>query len=151
MYTHCLVSINVQARVDESQGVQLVPRGEIQFYTFATYTLLCQMPFCQAAPLLPSATQQQNVVEYWWEGSTSTAVPPTSTSDVTGQHNKRRGTIFGALPYLGWVGENMFRNIWFPLKLLAENRLITYFYLVYILIPTIHSVLFIIFKSEFLK
>ena len=101
MYTHCLVSINVQARVDESQGVQLVPRGEIQFYTFATYTLLCQMPFCQAAPLLPSATQQQNVVEYWWEGSTSTAIPPTSTSDVTGQHNKRRGTIFGAAPIFG--------------------------------------------------
>jgi len=34
--------------------------------------------------LLPSVIQQQHVMEYWWEGSTSTAIPPTSTSDVVG-------------------------------------------------------------------
>jgi len=39
---------------------------------------------CQTAPLLPSATQQQNAMEYWWEGSTSTAIPQTFTSDVVG-------------------------------------------------------------------
>jgi len=31
---------------------------------------------------------------YWWEGSTSTAIPPTSTS--VGQHNKIAGSTFGA-------------------------------------------------------
>ena len=47
-----------------------------------------QMPFCQTAPLLPSVTEQQNAVEYWWEGSTSTAIPPISASGFVGQHNE---------------------------------------------------------------
>jgi len=42
----------------------------------------CQTPFCQIAPLLPSVAWQQNVGEYWWEGSTSTAKPPTSATDM---------------------------------------------------------------------
>ena len=54
------------------------------------------MPFCQIAPLLPSATQQQNVMGYWWEGSTSIATPPTSASDVVGQHHKIGGITFRA-------------------------------------------------------
>jgi len=29
--------------------------------------------------------QQQNVTEYWWEDSASTAVPATSTCDVVGK------------------------------------------------------------------
>jgi len=51
---------------------------------------LCQMPFFQTAPPLPSVTQQENVMKYSWEGSISAALPPTSTSDVVSQHNKRR-------------------------------------------------------------
>jgi len=35
-------------------------------------------------------------MEYWQEGSTSTATPPTFTSEVMGQHNKIGGIIFGA-------------------------------------------------------
>jgi len=54
------------------------------------------MPFCQTAPLLPSVTRQQNVKEYWWEGSSPTAMPPTSASDAMGQHNKTGGITFGA-------------------------------------------------------
>jgi len=56
--------------------------GGIQWHTFVPYALPCQMPFCQASPLLPSVTWQQNAMGYWWEGSASTAIPPTSTSDV---------------------------------------------------------------------
>jgi len=41
-------------------------------------------------------TQQHNVVEYWWEGSTSTAIPPKSASDVMGQQNTIGGITFGA-------------------------------------------------------
>ena len=62
--------------------------GGIQFHTFASYVLPCQMPFCQTAPLLPSVKQEQNVMEYCWEGSAPTPIPPTSASDVVGQHNK---------------------------------------------------------------
>ena len=51
---------------------------------------------CQTTPLLPSVTQQQqNVMEYWWEGSTST-VTPTSASDIICQHNNVEGTAFRA-------------------------------------------------------
>ena len=55
-----------------------------EWHTFTSHALPCQMPFGQTAPLLPSVTQQQNITEYWWEGSASTAIPPTSV----GQHNK---------------------------------------------------------------
>jgi len=35
-------------------------------------------------------------MEYWWEGSTSTAISPTSASGIVGQHNKIGGITFGA-------------------------------------------------------
>jgi len=35
-------------------------------------------------------------MEYWREGSASVRIPPTSTSDVVGQHNKIGGITFGA-------------------------------------------------------
>ena len=40
---------------------------------------------CTSVAICHRAT---NVTEHWWEGSTSPAIPPTSTSDVVGQHNK---------------------------------------------------------------
>jgi len=54
------------------------------------------MPFGQAALLLPSVTWQQNVMECRWEGSASTAILPTATCDVRGQHHKLGGITFGA-------------------------------------------------------
>jgi len=54
------------------------------------------MPFYKTAPLLPSVARQQNVMEYWWEGSASTDIPPSSTFDVMGQHNKTGGITFRA-------------------------------------------------------
>ncbi len=33
-------------------------------------------------------------MEYWWEGSASTAIPP--PSDIMGQYNKIEGITFGA-------------------------------------------------------
>jgi len=47
-------------------------------------------------PSASSVTWQQNVVEYWWEDSTSTAIPPTSAFDIMDQDNKRGGITFGA-------------------------------------------------------
>jgi len=68
-------------------------------------TLLSQMPYCQTAPLLPSVAQQQNVMGYWWEGSTCTAISPTSASDVTGQQNE--GITFRAALVL-----NTYHQLW---------------------------------------
>ena len=45
-------------------------------------------------PSAPSVTRQQNLMEYWWEGSASTAMQPTSASDTVGQHNKMGGITF---------------------------------------------------------
>jgi len=39
----------------------------------------------------------QNVIDYWWEGSASTAIPPTFISDFVGQYNKIAGITFGAV------------------------------------------------------
>jgi len=36
-------------------------------------------------------------MEYWQEGSTPTAIPPTSTSDIVDQHNEIGGINFGAV------------------------------------------------------
>ena len=52
------------ASINECQQVQFFLHGGIQFHTFASYTLPCQTPFCQTAPLLPSVPWQQNVMGY---------------------------------------------------------------------------------------
>ena len=54
------------------------------------------MLFCQTTPPLLSVTWKQNVMEYWRESSTSTAIPKTVFSDNVGQNNKIEGTTFGA-------------------------------------------------------
>lgn len=62
-----------------------------QFYTFA----LSALPY-QIAPLLLSVSRQQNTMEHGWGGSVSTAVLPTSASDLMCQQNKVRDVMFGA-------------------------------------------------------
>jgi len=52
-----------------------------ELYTVA----LCALP-CQTAPLLLSVTQQQNIMEYWWEGSSLTTLLLASTFDAVDQH-----------------------------------------------------------------
>ena len=99
-HIHWLVSINVQQVSMNVSGCHFCLQGRIQFHTFASSALRCQTPLCQSAPLLPSVTQQRRVMGYWWEGSASTAIPPTSNSDVMGQHHKIRGiTAAAALVY----------------------------------------------------
>ena len=70
--------------------------GGIQCHTAALHALQCQMLFCQTAPPLPSVTWPQNVMEYSWKSSTSTAMPPTSSSDVMRQQKKIGGITFRA-------------------------------------------------------
>ena len=84
------------ANVDDCQWVPFFPHEGVQWHNFPSYALPCHTPFCQTTPLLPSVAQQQNVMQYWWEGSPSAAIPPTSTSDIVSQHNNIRGLTFGA-------------------------------------------------------
>jgi hypothetical protein len=49
-------------------------------------------PDCSSAAICCIATKLTN---YWWEGSTSTAIPPASNG--TGQHNKIRAITFNSL------------------------------------------------------
>jgi len=58
------------------------PHGGINFHAFAVYALPCQTPFCQTAPLLPSAKEQQNLMKYCQEVLASTFILPISASDV---------------------------------------------------------------------
>jgi len=90
LYRHS-VSIN------ECQGVPFFPHGRIQLHIFSSYALPYQTPFCQTALLFPSVAQQQNVTKYCWEGSASTDIPPTSTSDSFDQCNKSGDTTFRAV------------------------------------------------------
>ena len=80
-----------------SVGAFFFPHGGIQWHRSNLHALPCQIPFCQAAPLLQSVTWLQNVMKYHWEGSTSTVMWPAYTSDIMGQHNKIAGITFGAL------------------------------------------------------
>ena len=93
--SHCLVPINVQQMTMNATVCHFFLEGEIQGHTFPSCALLCQMPFCQTAPLLPSV-KATSVMGYCWECSSSTATPPISTSDVVGQCNEMAGTTFGA-------------------------------------------------------
>ena len=61
------------------------------------------MQFCQTASLLSSVKWQQNVMQYWWEGSVSSDISP-SASDVLDQYYKIGDITFGAaLIYLDTV------------------------------------------------
>ena len=55
-----------------------------------------------------SVAWQQNVREYCWESLTSTAIPPTSASEVTGQGNKIKVITFGAAPVQLWQCEHIY-------------------------------------------
>ena len=52
----------------------------LERHIFASSMLLCQTPCCLITPLLPSVMQLQHVMEYCWEGSTSTAISLALTS-----------------------------------------------------------------------
>lgn len=51
-------------------------------------------PLCQTDSLVPSTTQQQNLIAYCQEDSIPTAILPTFASDIDGQHSKIGGITF---------------------------------------------------------
>jgi len=84
--TSSLVSLNVQ-EVSNVSGCHFFSLMKFNG-TFASH-----VHPCQTAPLLAFVTQQQNVMEYGWEDSATTAIP-TSTSNSVVQHNKIAGVTF---------------------------------------------------------
>ena len=95
--SHVLLGLHKRsASIDECQWVQLFPHKGIQFYTFVSKALSCQIPFCHTAPLLTFCCCVTEGTGYWWEGSNSTAVPPTSTPNTGGQHWKIGSVTFRA-------------------------------------------------------
>ena len=95
VHIHHSASIIIQQVSVNVKQLSFFPHEGIHLHPFVSYTLSCQTPFCQTAPLLPSVAQQQNVMKYFQEGSTSTAIPPTSASDIVGRHNKIGGITLG--------------------------------------------------------
>ena len=102
-HIHCWVSINVQQVSTNVHGWHFSAGGD-------SVTCLCFICTCiyQTAPLLPSVTWQQNVMGYWWEGSSSTAIPPMSTSDAAVQRRKIGGTAFWAALTKGASPKSLF-------------------------------------------
>ena len=87
--------------ITECQQVPFFSQGGIQFHASTSYKLPHQMPFYQTAPLLPFITEQR-VMEYWREGSTSTAIPPPSASNVMALLSKQ--------PSYKWEPTRFFQN-----------------------------------------
>ena len=82
------------ASVDECQWVQFFffPRGGMLHPRFCVRHHFVRLPLhCH---LLHG---NKNIMEYRWEGSTSTAIPPTSDSDIVGQHSKIGEITFRAV------------------------------------------------------
>jgi len=95
VHIHCLVSINIHRAPMNVTGFHFFLMEEFDppllHLHFHVRQLCIRLP-----PLVPSVTWQQYVMGYWWEGSTSGAISPKSTSDIVGQHHKTGGIIFGA-------------------------------------------------------
>jgi hypothetical protein len=106
--------------------VEFFPQGGIQLHTFVSYALPCQTPFCQTAPLLLSVARQQNLTEYWREGSTSTAISTAFASDFVGQHNKIGVITFGAaIVHQGNTFRSLVDNTWNNSRALQAGGSIT--------------------------
>ena len=89
-HIHWLVSINIQH--------VLINVSRYHFFHMEKFSsILCfihtSVSDCPSAAVSHTATTCKG---YWWEGSTSTAIPLTSASDIAGQHNKIEGIAFGA-------------------------------------------------------
>ena len=78
-HIHCLVSRNTQQASVNVNGCHFFCMEEFSatplLHTWAHVRhYFVRLPlFCHL-----SVTEQRHVMEYWWEGSTSTAIPPTS-------------------------------------------------------------------------
>ena len=114
-HIHCLDSTDVQQVSMNVSGchffrMEACGRGMCR----VTHLHMCchvrchsvRLPFCHMSPV----TWQQNVLEYWWEYSTSAALP-TSTSETVGQYDKIGSIIFRAADAFNISHSN--KSYWF--------------------------------------
>ena len=95
-HTHSLVSTTILQVSMNVNGCHFFLHGEIQWHTSTSSTLSYQTDI--------SVTQQNNVMEYCWEGSTFTAIPSPTVPDVVGQqHSKIGGITFRATLVKGQI------------------------------------------------
>jgi len=120
-HIHCCTSVNIQCESMNVSGCHFFHMVEFKFHTFASSALPYYTSFCQTAPLLTSVIQWQNVTEYWWERSTSTAIPPTSTSDVVGHHRKNRRHYFWSSPHISHCLVQILPN-WLTWRALLQSQ-----------------------------
>jgi len=71
------------------------PRFGLQKHSASLHQYQQVQFFSHGTNVAPNVTEYYSL-EYWWEGSASAALPPTSTSDVMGQHHNIGGITFGA-------------------------------------------------------
>lgn len=96
--SHPLFGIHKRwVNITECQWEQLFLHRGIHWYICDLYALPCSTWLYQTASLLPYVTWQPNILEYWWEGTTSTAVQPTSDTDIVGHHDRIGGIAFAAI------------------------------------------------------
>ena len=92
VHIHCLVSRNIQQASVNVSGHRFFHMEEFSDTTFLHKHFYVRHHFVRLP--LWTVTWQQHVTEYWWDVSASTAITPTSTSDI-GQGNKIGGITFG--------------------------------------------------------
>ena len=90
-HVHWVVSINVQQTLMNVSSCHFFPtwRNSLPpLYSICTSMSDTLLSDCPSAAICHIATTWHG---NWWEGSTPTAIPPTSVSDTVGQHNKAGG------------------------------------------------------------
>jgi len=94
-HIHCLVFTNVQQTLMNVSGCLFfcMRNSMTPFCFICTSVSDATVSDCPSADI---CCTQQHVMEYWCEGSTSTAIPPTSASDVADQHQNIGGIAFRA-------------------------------------------------------
>ena len=120
-HTLCLLSKNIPMHQWMSMGAILSSWRNSVPPLCSIFTPMSDaiLSYC---PLLPSVTQQQHAMEYWWEGSTSTAIPPTSASDTVDWHDEIGGIAFVAALIFEVSSDWISAFFWSTPELLCEPK-----------------------------
>ena len=86
-HIHCLISTSLQQALMNVNGCNYFSTWRIQWHIYATHALYVKCHFVRLPLCCHLLAWQQNLTEYWWKVSTSTAIPPPL---VVGQSNKNR-------------------------------------------------------------
>ena len=95
-HIQCLVSINIHQALINLSGCNFFCMEEFNSTPLLHTHFHVRRRFVRLPLCCPFDTQQQTVMKYRGEGSASTAIPPTSTSDIVGQDIKVGDITSGA-------------------------------------------------------